>query len=157
MKTNYSILKRIKLDILLHDIKSFLPITILAAFIIYGCSYFDIILCPLKSLIGIPCPLCGTTRASLLLMSLKFKEAFNMNPIVYELLIWLAIMFYCRYVSSKYYNFIIISFQIICIITLIIYVMKMLLYFPYIEPCSYYAGCIFPKIGNKIYNLLCSI
>lgn len=38
--------------------------------------FTDIYACPIRHIFGIPCPLCGMTRAITLALSLNFKEAF---------------------------------------------------------------------------------
>ena len=40
-----------------------------------------LILCPLRLMTGLPCPLCGTTRALSALSHGQFKEAFLLNPL----------------------------------------------------------------------------
>lgn len=37
--------------------------------------------CPLRTLTGVPCPLCGSTRALLALAQLDFAAAFRFNPL----------------------------------------------------------------------------
>lgn len=37
--------------------------------------------CPLKSLAGLPCPTCGTTRAALALADLDLAAAFTVSPL----------------------------------------------------------------------------
>jgi hypothetical protein len=38
-------------------------------------------ICPLKSIAGIPCPGCGTTRAGIAFLNGHFIEAFLINPV----------------------------------------------------------------------------
>lgn len=39
--------------------------------------------CPIRNLIGFPCPGCGITRATLCLLRLDFAGAWRMNPAVF--------------------------------------------------------------------------
>jgi hypothetical protein len=41
---------------------------------------FDVTLCPLAGIFGVPCPSCGLTRATWLLFTLRPKAAFMMHP-----------------------------------------------------------------------------
>ncbi len=43
----------------------------------------DLLLCPFKTITGIPCPACGSTRATILLFKGEFEAAFWLNPLVY--------------------------------------------------------------------------
>ena len=43
-------------------------------------SFFDATLCPMAGLVGVPCPSCGLTRATWLLLKAHPKEAFAMHP-----------------------------------------------------------------------------
>ncbi len=57
----------------------------LPVFIVVGCvavaHAFGFILCPMKRLLGMPCPTCGTTRAFSLLMHGDVGGAFAMQPL----------------------------------------------------------------------------
>ena len=48
---------------------------------------FGIILCPLKRFTGIPCPICGSTRAVVCALKGDFAGAFRYQPLVMTLVI----------------------------------------------------------------------
>ncbi len=50
-------------------------------------------LCPLKTVTGIPCPACGSTRAFIHLSHLDFSGAFVMNPLISISMILGAVFF----------------------------------------------------------------
>lgn len=57
--------------------------------------------CPLRILTGRLCPACGLTRAAFLVLSLRFRDAWNMNPAIY---LWIPFLLYlclCRYIWGK--------------------------------------------------------
>ncbi|MBI4890572.1 MAG: DUF2752 domain-containing protein [Acidobacteria bacterium] len=65
--------------------------------VVYACppsQYGFYPLCPIKTLTGIACPGCGSTRALHALLHLRFVEAFALNPLFTctapLLLAWLA-------------------------------------------------------------------
>lgn len=51
------------------------------------------ILCPLKTVAGIPCPACGSTRSFIHLAHLDFTGAFVMNPLISISMILGAVFF----------------------------------------------------------------
>ena len=92
-----------KFDIkkLKKDIKEIaIPIVAISLFIIIINSKFGKI-CPLRMLIGIPCPTCGTTRAVGLLLKGKITEAAMVNPIWIFLLVIIVMVFFYRYGIQK--------------------------------------------------------
>ena len=51
---------------------------------------FGLTLCPLKRLLGVPCPSCGTTRATAMLLRGDVCGAFAMQPLAVAVLILLC-------------------------------------------------------------------
>ena len=93
--------------------------------------------CPVVLLTGFPCPGCGLTRACILLLSFRFKEAFELNPsayIFFFLILWLIIT---RYLCGK--EFKITKYLIIAgvILSFVVYIIGMKLYFPNRPPYTY--------------------
>ena len=78
-----------------------IPIVAISLFIIIINSKFGKI-CPLRMLIGIPCPTCGTTRAVGLLLKGKITEAAMVNPIWIFLLVIIVMVFFYRYVEMAF-------------------------------------------------------
>lgn len=124
---------RFNWKLLTDDLHWILPLIIISATVVYGAAFLGITLCPLKSLIGLPCPLCGGTRASILFMKLKFIDAFKMSPVIYLLGLFILIWAYSRYINNlgKIVRY---SFYIMIFMILAIYAFGMLTEFPNIEP-----------------------
>lgn len=127
------LLKKVKWDVLRNDLTVIIPAVLIGTIVVYGATFLGITLCPLKSTIGLPCPLCGGTRASILIMKFRFIDAFRMSPVVYLLGIFILIWAYSRYVQDlgkivKY------SFRTLIVSTLVIYAIGMFTKFPNIEP-----------------------
>ena len=59
--------------------------------------------CTLKLFCGLPCPFCGITRATILLMNFEFKEALQMQPLVIFVIIGVALYTFLRYFSNNYF------------------------------------------------------
>lgn len=51
----------------------------------------DVTICPLAGLLGIPCPSCGLTRASLALLRGELRSALSIHPAVLPVLFYLAV------------------------------------------------------------------
>ena len=69
--------------------------------------------CPLQAFIGPPCPASGMTRAFVLLISLNFKESFNMHPLLIPTVLIISLYFvfklkYPKKVKTLYYPAIIL-------------------------------------------------
>ena len=57
--------------------------------------------CSSKIIFGIPCPLCGMTRAGIYFLTFQWKHAWNMNPIIFLVVLWGMIIFIRRYILKK--------------------------------------------------------
>lgn len=90
------ILQRITSDIRQNRI----PLLMLLAYMATTQFFFHKI-CPWLLLTGHPCPACGLTRASVLLLTFRFEDAWRMNPTVW---LWIPFLLYlaiCRYILGK--------------------------------------------------------
>lgn len=52
--------------------------------------------CPIRKLMGIPCPSCGMTRATLAFLRLRLREAFDWHPMVFLIYPYLFLLFHFR-------------------------------------------------------------
>ncbi len=52
-------------------------------FILYyfPASLSEFVVCPIKRVFGIPCPSCGSTRATILLLKGEFMQSLQLNPL----------------------------------------------------------------------------
>lgn len=125
-------------NLLKKDCKRFGGIIIFLLTFVYICHFCNISLCPLKRLIGYPCPLCGITRASIFLFLFQFQKAFEMNPSIFCILCWIIYLLYNRYLhKTNYKKKIFFSFIILILLIFLIYGIKMFWYFPIQEPYTY--------------------
>lgn len=90
-------------------------------------------ICLIYNTTGIPCPSCGMTRAFLSVARLDFIKAFHDHP----LFLLVPILFY-SYLYGK--QKLLIS---ICLLFIIVWIIRMILYFPSVEPMNYNASSIF--------------
>ena len=101
--------------------------------------------CPMRIMTGLPCPGCGATRAGLMVLSLRWKEAMEMNPTVFLWIPYILFLFYQRYVGKKQPKLSNILLVIIGVVVLLWYVVGMALYFPNKEPFTFFDGNILQK------------
>lgn len=93
--------------------------------------------CPMVIITGFPCPGCGITRATISLLMGRFTDAVKYNPSIF---LWvIAGIYFCiqRYIRGrkvKHFNAVLGVVGAICII---IYVIRMILYFPNVVPMVY--------------------
>lgn len=95
--------------------------------------------CPLTLVSGLPCPACGMTRASVLLLKGHFIDALIMHPMVlsfFALFIAFCLFRYVLYIDTK----LLINLLFFVIITgLLVYVLRMLYIFPDRAPMVFYS------------------
>lgn len=96
-------------------------------------------LCPVVLLTGYPCPSCGMTRAAGLLLKGQFAEAWDLQPFIYILGLFLLAVGVWRYLLLKKrmrwakWCLIVILFAMIAF-----YIYRMARYFPDTPPMTYY-------------------
>ena len=95
-------------------------------------------ICLIYNTTGIPCPSCGMTRAFLYLAKLNFAEAFHYHP----LFLLVPVLFYSYLKGNRK---LLIA---ICLIFVIVWIIRMVLYFPGVEPMNYNSSSIFGIIIN---------
>ena len=103
---------------------------------------------------GFPCPGCGMTRGAFYILTGQFQRAFEMNPAVY---LWVAMILYFlvfRYVLHKKVYGINVILGIVLTLTIIIFIYRMILYFPDRPPLSFTRGRIFEKIIPGYYEFV---
>ncbi|HHV12978.1 MAG TPA: DUF2752 domain-containing protein [Clostridiales bacterium] len=101
---------------------------------------------------GIPCPGCGMTRAAKLMLTGHFRESFHMHPLL--LLVVIGIIGYpiIKKILKKYI-LIIKLYVIICIVIFIgVYIYRMNLYYPDIEPMVYYKDNYLHRVMLLLHN-----
>lgn len=110
--------------------------------------------CIIRTLIGIPCPGCGMTRAWIEAINLNFYEAFKFHPL-FLLAPILIILIIIRGGESidKYTKYIDISIVIIVVLFLGVYAFRMYMYFPNDVPMNINKESVLFKVVNLIKSL----
>lgn len=131
---------------ILNDIRRF-GIAILAVFALYISMHivFDAF-CPSVILAGLPCPGCGITRSILFLLTGQWKRSFYVHPMGVVLVLFAIYCIFFRYIKGKK----IPGFKeiVIClvIVSVILYIAGMVLYFPDRPPYTYNQGNLMEKL-----------
>lgn len=130
-----------------NDIKKYTPLFLLIVAVLWGISKLYGTVCYSVILFGIPCPACGITRATKLLLTGHFKESFQMHPLLILVILGVLLFVIIKYFLKKSMLFI-KYYGIICIIVFIIYyIYRMMHHFPNAEPMVY-------RQDNLLHNLL---
>ena len=127
------VLQRIKNDIRQNRLALLILVTY---FLLTGLLFGQV--CPLKLLCGLPCPGCGLVRGCISFLTLQFPQSFYYNPTAG---LWISGILYLiifRYLLGKPSKGALPFFVIISLITVIIYVLRMITQFPGSEAMYYY-------------------
>jgi hypothetical protein len=96
-------------------------------------------ICLIRGLTGVPCPSCGMSRAIIAFINGDIINAFKFHP-----LFWLPfILFVLIVFRRKFFKQIIIG---AIILTMIVYIFRMAMFFPDIEPMKYNEKSILNQI-----------
>lgn len=131
------------LALIKRDIRDYgLAMGIIAGYLFF-CMKFLYSSCPVVMLTGFPCPGCGLTRAGFALLHFQFAEAFRIHPMIYPVAALVIAFLVCRYVLQKPTKFLLKYVVLVLIAMGILYIYRMVKYFPDQEPMTYYYGAVF--------------
>lgn len=139
---------------LINDIKKYgsMIVAITAALIIEFFIFHRI--CPVAIISGFPCPGCGVTRALAALLTLDFSAALTLNPCIF-LWVPLAIyLFICRYILQIKIQRLNLILTIVGVLSILVYIIRMLTMFPDVYPMNYNHDCIMQKSWMFFSDLL---
>lgn len=135
------------------DIKQMaIPLIAICLYILLGNLIIGKI-CPTRILFGIPCPICGTTRAVWLLFQGKFVEAVAVNPLWIPLIVLGMIFLINRYfvtsekMSDKILRILKIAVVVVCVLCIVYYVYRMIYWYPDRTPMLYDPDNLLQRLG----------
>ncbi len=108
--------------------------------------------CPSVVLTGFPCPGCGMTRAMILILKGRFAGAWRLHPFSYVWLIYGVVFLSRRYIFQKECRSILKYLLIIVVGMVLFYIYRMIHFFPYEAPMTYYYGSVLYR-GMKLLKL----
>lgn len=110
-------------------------------FTIFSISIFILLFntkCIFKSIIGVPCPGCGLTRAWISFIKGTISEAFYWHPLFLMIpALAILILLYFKGSFIKYRRYILIAIVTIVGLYIIVYIVRMVILFPSVEPLDY--------------------
>lgn len=120
-----------------QDLRYLLPGLAGAAVYVLLMEYFFHAVCLSRVLIGLPCPGCGLTRAGLLFLQGHFIESFRVHPLFVLIPAGCVLGLYERYFSVGTRRYFTAYVLLILILLIILYMIRMKLYFPHTAPMNY--------------------
>ena len=121
-------------------------ISIIACFLFLYVLFGSI--CPVACLTGFPCPACGLTRAGISVLTLRFADAWELQPFIYPILLWLAAAVVQRYFCRRRRLSVWLKWAgavLICGMA-VFYAVSMYRYFPDRAPYLYHSDNLLQKI-----------
>ena len=114
-----------KQSMLKQDLRVFLKVLPVILFYIIFMQIVFKSLCPIYGIFHFPCPGCGLTRASCLLLTGNFKEAFTYNATAILWLILIFLFIFDRYIKKIKIKPFPTIFIIVASITIIYYIYRL--------------------------------
>ena len=94
--------------------------------------------CPFIMTTGIPCPFCGMTRAGISILKGDFGLAFQLNPMIYGIVVLCTAFVIVRYIARKSLRLLRPLLVLFFIVTFLVYFYRMWNLFPDVYPMLYY-------------------
>ena len=134
----------------ISDIKAYYKVVLLfiALYIIVTMIFGAF--CPFVIITGFPCAGCGMTRAVWNILTGNFVLGVNYNPAVLFWIAWGIYFVISRYILGKNSKWVMRTLEIVCVVTLAIYVFRMLTQFPGEPPMTYYKENVLSKLLRYI-------
>lgn len=106
--------------------------------------------CPLVIFSGIPCPGCGVTRAAVCLMTGRWQQAWRMNPVIFPIALAAVWFAWRRYLLGREVKGIKGMLALIAALLVIVYILRMYLYFPDRAPYVYTPDNVLARLYSFI-------
>lgn len=95
--------------------------------------------CPLIAFCGIPCPGCGISRATAYFLTGRWSQAWQMNPMIFPIMLAAFYFGWNRYLLGRKTKGIKAIIAALFTLLVIVYIVRMYLYFPNRAPYVYTA------------------
>ncbi len=120
--------KRIMIESAMYELKQDLKLygkpLLLTAMVLVAMQLIFHELCPMKILLGIPCPGCGLTHACLDILTFHWKKAWNWNPAGFLWVPSILLLLWMRYIKQHRIKYVFAFFWFTVGMTLLNYVIN---------------------------------
>lgn len=145
-------------DRIRRDIRNYLPAAAVVAAVWIGFTLVFGAVCPSVLVFGLPCPGCGMSRAAVCLLTGRWQEAMQYNPMAVFWVAAILVFFYFRYVKGslpgrkpkRFWG----AVTLLVLVTVAVYALRMYLYFPGEKPLVYTSGNLLERCLPGYENLL---
>lgn len=121
------------------DIKEYgIAVVILFVYVAFSNLLFHAV-CPLIIFCGIPCPGCGNSRATAYFLTGRWRQAWQMNPMIFPIAIAALYFGWNRYLLGRKTKGLKIIIAALLALLVVVYIVRMYLYFPNRAPYVYTA------------------
>lgn len=138
MKKKHSpILYKKRIKHLISDVRHCLPGMLLCAIFLSVMTAAAGKVCPARLLLGIPCPGCGLTRATVLLLKGDIHDSLLYNPFLLPLLAGGLLFLYEHYVLERKARLFSVYIAVCIFLMVVVYIIRMKYWFPDRPPMIY--------------------
>lgn len=129
--------------------KYWIPCLVIGIYIIVTSFLFGTS-CPSGYILGLPCPGCGITRAGIMVLTGRLAEAWDMNPLIYGVILLAVMGAWLRYwkgtdvIVLKKYLYLLIGTAIL------VYIYRMIGLYPDREPMVYRGHAVIPSLFQEL-------
>lgn len=108
--------------------------------------------CVVKNITGIPCPSCGMTRSYLHVLEGDFSGAFYDHPLFFTvpIVILIAYVLSVKKEDPKITKILSIILYMIIVAFILVYIYRMIHYFPHTDPLKFYDKGVIPTIIRQL-------
>ncbi len=103
--------------------------------------------CPLVAFCGIPCPGCGASRAAFCLLTGRWRQAWQYQPMIFPIALAALYFGWNRYLQNRKARGMTAVAAALAAGLVLVYGVRMYLYFPDREPCVYMADNLLARIA----------
>ena len=108
--------------------------------------------CLFASTTGLPCPGCGSTRAFVALLNGDVAESLRLHPLLVPSLVVTGIYFIVWFTSDDIPRWMEIVLIALVIGLIVLYAVRMLMYFPHETPMTYNNQAVLPRLVRLIFS-----
>ena len=106
------------------------------------------VVCPFVLVTGFPCAGCGLTRSISYLLQGQFEKSISYHPLGFVWALWSIYAVVWRYLLGRQGKWILRTLVTVCVVTLGVYIYRIVTVFPGEPPMSYYHQKGLDKLWN---------